>query len=31
MQLKALIQNRAKAEEVSPQLVMQNYLLERLL
>lgn len=31
MQLKALIRNRAKAEEVSPQLVMQNYLLERLL
>lgn len=31
MQLKALIRNRAKAEEVSPQLVMQNYLLERFL
>lgn len=31
MQLKALIRNRAKAEGVSPQLVMQNYLLERLL
>lgn len=31
MQLKALIRNRAKAKGVSPQLVMQNYLLERLL
>lgn len=31
MQLKALIRNRAKTEGVSPQLVMQNYLLERLL
>lgn len=31
MQLKALVRNRAKAEGVSPQLVMQNYLLERLL
>lgn len=31
VQLKALIRNRAKAEGVSPQLVMQNYLLERLL
>lgn len=31
MQLKALIRNRAKAEGVSSQLVMQNYLLERLL
>ena len=31
MQLKVLIRNRAKAEGVSPQLVMQNYLLERLL
>lgn len=31
MQLKALVRNRAKAEGVSPQLVVQNYLLERLL
>lgn len=31
MQLKALIRNRAKSEDVSPQLIMQNYLLERLL
>lgn len=31
MQLKALIRNRAKEEGVPPQLVMQNYLLERLL
>jgi len=31
MQLKAIIRNRAKAEGVPPQLVMQNYLLERLL
>lgn len=31
MQLKALIRNRAKDEGVPPQLVMQNYLLERLL
>lgn len=31
MQLKAVIRNRAKAEGVSPQLVMQNYLLERLI
>lgn len=31
MQLKALIRNRAKAEGVSPQLIMQNYVLERLI
>ena len=31
MQLKAIIRNRAKEEDVPPQLVMQNYLLERLL
>lgn len=31
MQLKAVIRNRAKEEGVPPQLVMQNYLLERLL
>lgn len=31
MQLKALIRNKAKEEGVPPQLVMQNYLLERLL
>lgn len=31
MQLKALIRNRAKEESVPPQLIMQNYLLERLL
>ena len=31
MQLKAIIRNRAKNEGVPPQLVMQNYLLERLL
>ena len=31
MQLKAIIRNRAKVESVPPQLVMQNYLLERLL
>lgn len=31
MQLKAIIRNRARAEGVPTQLVMQNYLLERLL
>ena len=31
MQLKVIIRNRAKEEGVPPQLVMQNYLLERLL
>lgn len=31
MQLKAIVRNRAKEEDVPPQLVMQNYLLERLL
>ncbi len=31
MQLKAIIRSKAKAEGVSSQLVMQNYLLERLL
>lgn len=31
MQLKALIRNKAKEEGVPLQLVMQNYLLERLL
>ncbi len=31
MQLKAIIRNRAKEEGVPPQMVMQNYLLERLL
>ncbi|MBR1827912.1 MAG: nucleotidyl transferase AbiEii/AbiGii toxin family protein [Atopobiaceae bacterium] len=31
MQLKAIIRNKAKEEGVPPQLVMQNYLLERLL
>ena len=31
MQLKAIIRNKAKAEGEPPQLVMQNYLLERLL
>lgn len=31
MQLKAIIRNRAKEEGVPPQLIMQNYLLERLL
>jgi hypothetical protein len=31
MQLKAIIRNRAKDEGVPAQLVMQNYLLERLL
>ena len=31
MQLKAIIRNRAKAEGVPSQLVMQNYLIERLL
>lgn len=30
MQLKALINNRAKASGVSPQLMLQNYMLERL-
>ncbi|MGN0072165.1 MAG: nucleotidyl transferase AbiEii/AbiGii toxin family protein [Atopobiaceae bacterium] len=30
MQLKALINNRAKAARVSPQLMLQNYMLERL-
>ncbi|MGN0262726.1 MAG: hypothetical protein ACI4B9_07805 [Eggerthellaceae bacterium] len=30
MQLKALINNRAKAANVSPQLMLQNYMLERL-
>lgn len=31
MQLKALINNRAKAAGVSPQLMLQNYMLERLI
>lgn len=31
MQLKALINNRAKAAVVSPQLMPQNYMLERLI
>lgn len=31
MQLKAIISNRAKEGGVPPQLVMQSYLLERLL
>lgn len=31
MQLKAIIRNKAKEQGVPPQLVMQNYLLERLL
>ena len=31
MQLKAIIRNRAKEGGVPPQLVMQNYLIERLL
>lgn len=31
MQLKALINNRAKAAKVSPQLMLQNYMLERLI
>lgn len=31
MQLKALINNRAKASGVSPQLMLQNYMLERLI
>ena len=31
MQLKAIIRSKAKTEGVSSQLVMQNYLLERLL
>ena len=31
MQLKAVIRNRARVEGVPPQLVMQNYLLERLI
>lgn len=31
MQLKALINNRAKAAGVSPQLTPQNYMLERLI
>ena len=31
MQLKALIRNRAREESVPAQLVMQNYLIERLL
>lgn len=31
MQLKALINNRAKAANVSPQLMLQNYMLERLI
>ena len=31
MQLKAIIRKKAKEEGVPPQLVMQNYLLERLL
>ena len=29
MQLKALINNKAKAARVSPQLMLQNYMLER--
>ena len=31
MQLKALIKNKAKEINVAPQLVLQNYMLERLL
>lgn len=31
MQMKAFIRNRAKAEGVPPQLIMQNYFLERLM
>lgn len=31
MQLKALINNKAKAAGVSPQLMLQNYMLERLI
>ena len=31
MQLKALINNKAKATGVSPQLMLQNYMLERLI
>ena len=31
MQLKVLINNRAKASGVSPQLMLQNYMLERLI
>lgn len=31
MQLKALISNKAKAAGVSPQLMLQNYMLERLI
>lgn len=31
MQLKALINNRAKSAGVSPQLMLQNYMLERLI
>lgn len=31
MQLKALINNKAKAAHVSPQLMLQNYMLERLI
>ena len=31
MQLKAIVKNRAKAIGVSPQLMLQNYMLERLL
>ncbi len=31
MQLKALINNKAKAARVSPQLMLQNYMLERLI
>jgi len=31
MQLKALVKNKAKESGISPQLVMQNFLMERLL
>lgn len=31
MQLKAVINNKAKAAGVSPQLMLQNYMLERLI
>lgn len=31
MQLKALINNKAKAAGVSPQLMLQSYMLERLI
>lgn len=31
MQLKALIKKKAVEKKISPQLVMQNYMLERLL